>query len=136
MGNVKMTVKQIKDLGLWEKVCDYKGINPWGVNEGLIDYDDIIEFDTEFKVLNTRNIKDFLEDRYEYVEEIKNKANKLYYKVNNSKDQYNGCELAKIVAEINDYAFGFINSNEKCRINKIEFLINFRSMQNGRLFKY
>lgn len=118
MSNVKMTVRQIKDLGLWEKVCDYKGINPWGINEGLIDYDDIIEFDTEFKVLNTRNIKDFLEDRYEYVEEIKNKANKLYYEVNNFKDQYDGYELAKIVAEINDYALDLLTQMKNAELIK------------------
>lgn len=49
MSKVSMTVRQIKDLGLWDKVCDYKNINPYAINEGLINYDDIIEFDTEFK---------------------------------------------------------------------------------------
>lgn len=49
MSMVSMTVRQIFDLKLWDKVCKYKGINSYAVNEGLIGYDDIIEFDTEFK---------------------------------------------------------------------------------------
>lgn len=49
MSLIKMTVKQIFDLGLWDKVCEYKNINPYALNEGLITYDDVIEFDTEFK---------------------------------------------------------------------------------------
>lgn len=49
MSMVKMTVKQIMELGLWDEVCEYKGINPYAINEGLMEYNDIIEFDTEFK---------------------------------------------------------------------------------------
>lgn len=49
MSKVEMTVRQIMHLGLWDKVCEYKGWNPYCLNEGLIDYDEMIEFDTEFK---------------------------------------------------------------------------------------
>lgn len=49
MSMIKMTVKQIMELGLWDDVCEYKGINPYAINEGLMEYSDIIEFDTEFK---------------------------------------------------------------------------------------
>jgi len=49
MSKVTMTVKQIMDLGLWEKVCEYKGWSVWGVNEGRIDSSEDVEFDTEFK---------------------------------------------------------------------------------------
>lgn len=45
MSKIKMTVQQIKDLGLWEKVCDYKGIDPriyFGESK-------IVEFDTKFE---------------------------------------------------------------------------------------
>ncbi|MGJ0846583.1 hypothetical protein ACR77J_07835 [Tissierella praeacuta] len=49
MSKVKMTVRQIMDLGLWNKVCEYKKWDPWILNEGRIDYDEIVEFDSEFK---------------------------------------------------------------------------------------
>lgn len=49
MSKVSMTVQQIKDLGLWDKVSEYLGINPWALNEGQIDNDEVLEFDTEFK---------------------------------------------------------------------------------------
>lgn len=45
MSKIKMTVQQIKDLGLWEKVCDYRGVNP-KIN---LNTDETIEFDTKFK---------------------------------------------------------------------------------------
>ena len=45
MSKIKMTVQQIKDLGLWEKVCDYKGIDP----RISLNTDGTIEFNTEFK---------------------------------------------------------------------------------------
>jgi len=48
MSEVKMTVQQIMDLGLWEKVCEYKGWNIWIVNEGKMQEDEIVEFDTTF----------------------------------------------------------------------------------------
>ena len=57
-----LTVRQIMDLGLWDKVCEYKGINPWALNEGLIAEDEVIEFDSEFKTdeeLENRNNKCF-----------------------------------------------------------------------------
>ena len=49
MSKVSMTVKQIKELGLLDKVFEYCNINPYALNEGQIDYDDTLEFDTEFK---------------------------------------------------------------------------------------
>lgn len=45
----KLTVRQIINLGLWDKVCKYKGINSWALNEGLIEDDEVIEFDSEFR---------------------------------------------------------------------------------------
>lgn len=50
MSLIKMTVREIMDLGLWEKVCKYKGYDEWILNEGKIGENDTIEFDTEFKV--------------------------------------------------------------------------------------
>ena len=37
-----MTVQQIMDLILWDKVCEHKGWNPWILNE-------VVTFDSEFK---------------------------------------------------------------------------------------
>lgn len=56
MSKVSMTVQQIRDLGLWDKVCDYLKLNPYALNEGLIDNDDVLEFDTEFKPLEKTKI--------------------------------------------------------------------------------
>lgn len=46
MSNAKMTVQQIKDLGLWKKLCcEYKEIDP----RISLNTDGTIEFDTEFE---------------------------------------------------------------------------------------
>lgn len=60
MSKVSMTVKQISDLGLLDKVFNYLGINPYALNEGQIDYSDTLEFDTEFK-----SRKDYLKAKLE-----------------------------------------------------------------------
>ena len=44
-----LTVKQLKDLGIINKVFDYLGINPYALNEGLLSNDDKLTFDSEFK---------------------------------------------------------------------------------------
>ncbi len=49
MSVVKMTVRQIVDLGLWEKVCEYKGWDYYIRREGTISDEEEVEFDTEFK---------------------------------------------------------------------------------------
>ena len=49
MSKVSMTVKQIMELGLWDKVSEYLGINPFALSESQISNDEILEFDTEFK---------------------------------------------------------------------------------------
>ena len=49
MSKVSMTVKQIMELGLWDKVSEYLGINPFALNEGQISINEVLEFDTEFK---------------------------------------------------------------------------------------
>ena len=38
-----VTVRYIMDAGLWERICDVNGINPWALNEGLCDYNTEIE---------------------------------------------------------------------------------------------
>ena len=49
MSTASLSVRQIMDLGIWDKVCECNGINPYAINEGLMEYDEIIQFDTEFK---------------------------------------------------------------------------------------
>jgi len=49
VSKVSMTVRQIINLGLWDRVCEYKNWKPWILNEGKIGGDDIVEFDSEFK---------------------------------------------------------------------------------------
>lgn len=49
MAKISLTVKQIMNLGIWDKVCEYKKWNPYILNEGLIDENEIVEFDDEFK---------------------------------------------------------------------------------------
>lgn len=39
-----LTVRHIMDRGLWDRVCEQKGINPWAVNEGLMSSDEMILF--------------------------------------------------------------------------------------------
>lgn len=49
MSIVRMTVQQCRDLGLWDKYCEWSGCSPYAINEGQINSDDKIEFDSEFK---------------------------------------------------------------------------------------
>ena len=49
MSKVSMTVKQIMELGLWDKVSEYLSINPFALSEGQKFNDEVLEFDTEFK---------------------------------------------------------------------------------------
>lgn len=49
MSYIQLTVRQIINLGLWNKVCEYKGWNEWILNEGRIDENEMVEFDDEFK---------------------------------------------------------------------------------------
>lgn len=88
MSIIKMTARQIIDLGLWDRVCEYKGINPYAVNEGLMKDSDIIEFDTEFKkeepqeqelcyVIYSYNGETYQERDAEYVRITKNNQETL-----------------------------------------------------------
>lgn len=57
MSKVLMTVKQIQDLGLWDRVSEYLHINPYALNEGQISEDEVLEFDSEFKKEEWEDIK-------------------------------------------------------------------------------
>lgn len=70
MSKVSLTVKQIMNLGLWDKVCDYKGWNPYCYNEGQIDSNEIVEFDDEFKKECDKYEKPFIEELNEYIYQV------------------------------------------------------------------
>lgn len=36
---MKITAAELKELGLWNRFCDDTGMNPWALNEGLLDRD-------------------------------------------------------------------------------------------------
>ena len=73
MDKVSMTVRQIMNLDLWDRVCEYKGWNPYILNEGLISEDEIVEFDDKFekeeevKLLTIDELID-LKDSYPYMD--------------------------------------------------------------------
>lgn len=83
MSKISMTVRQIKDLGLWDKVCEYKDINPWAINEGSIEYDDVIEFDTEFK--EEDKLKEYLKYKQNEIDIIRAELTELVENID-----YNG----------------------------------------------
>lgn len=41
---MKVTVRELIQLNLWDKYCDDTGMNIWAVNEGLIDKDVELEW--------------------------------------------------------------------------------------------
>ena len=38
-----LTAGEAINKGIWDKICELKGYNPWCVNEGLMDSDDEIK---------------------------------------------------------------------------------------------
>ena len=42
-----LTVKELVELGLWERAADKKGIEVWSLNEGIIDENEPIELTKE-----------------------------------------------------------------------------------------
>ena len=47
---MKITVRELFKLGLWERFCDETGTNVWAVNEGLIDRDTEVEWELKTEV--------------------------------------------------------------------------------------
>lgn len=80
-----MTVRQCRDLGLWDNYCEWSGCNPYAINEGQIDNDDIIEFDSEFKKKET--VKD-IEEKIIYGQEYGRK-NTVYCIIQKVEFEYN-----------------------------------------------
>jgi hypothetical protein len=54
-----LTAGEILDKGCWEEFCDKHGINPWAMNEGLMDSDEEFTFtEEEARVLGLLPQKD------------------------------------------------------------------------------
>lgn len=41
---MKITARELMKLGLWEKHCKDTGTNVWAVNEGLLNPDEILDW--------------------------------------------------------------------------------------------
>ncbi|GAA0116948.1 MULTISPECIES: hypothetical protein [Clostridium] len=60
---IKLTVRNIMNLGLWGRLCEYKGWDKQIVQNGLISPDTEVEFDDEFlkkDVVPIEDLKIFL----------------------------------------------------------------------------
>ncbi len=44
---ITLTVREIWDRDIWMEVCELTGMNEWACKEGLIEYDEEIEFTEE-----------------------------------------------------------------------------------------
>src|SRR5690606_4353672 len=49
LAEITMTVRQIMNLGVWTKVCEYKNWSPWILSEGQIEEDELVTFDDTFE---------------------------------------------------------------------------------------
>lgn len=86
-----MTVRQCKDLGLWDNYCEWSGCNPYAINEGQIEYDTVIEFDSEFKKKET---KEDIEEKIIYGQEYCRK-NTVYCIIQKIEFEYKYDEYVK-----------------------------------------
>lgn len=41
---MKITIRELMNLGLWDRYCQDTGTNEWALNEGLIDKDTEVEW--------------------------------------------------------------------------------------------
>lgn len=44
---IKITINDLLDKGIWQEACEILGFNEWAVNEGLLDGDDIVTLTEE-----------------------------------------------------------------------------------------
>lgn len=59
--NVQITAHEAIERGIWDQVCEMKGLNEWAVNEGMMDGDELLTF-TEKEAKQLGLIK---RDRYD-----------------------------------------------------------------------
>lgn len=65
MAKTELTVRQIMDLGIWEKVCEYNNWSPYILREGLIGEDELVIFDSNFEKHEENKIKLEVDDTWE-----------------------------------------------------------------------
>lgn len=41
---ITVTARELLDKGIWDEVCELKGLNIWAINEGLMDSSEEISF--------------------------------------------------------------------------------------------
>lgn len=128
MSIITMTVKQLQDLGIWESVLEYKGYNPYVLNEGLMDEDSLVTFESNYKELakkSEKNIyfngesyskeefKDYIECELEEIENAeRNLREVLNYLINNN---YN------ISDNLDDFRLAWITESDNI-LNEMENL--------------
>ena len=49
---MKITAGELIDNGDWVEFCDLNGINPWAVNEGLMESDEEFEIDESLNIID------------------------------------------------------------------------------------
>jgi len=42
--NIQITAKELLDKGKWDEACEIKGLNPWCINEGMMDSSESLSF--------------------------------------------------------------------------------------------
>ncbi|MGU8835710.1 hypothetical protein ACV3UL_15640 [Clostridium perfringens] len=94
MSKVKMTVQQIMDLKLWEKVCEFLNIDEYSVVEGKLNPNDLLEFDSNFE----KNIQ--LDNEYVTYE--------VYFLNSQGEEEFDSLSYPK--SEINDRIISYLNS--------------------------
>jgi hypothetical protein len=47
MGGAMTTANELMDAGRWEEYCEKHSIDPWAVNEGLIDPDEELSMEEQ-----------------------------------------------------------------------------------------
>lgn len=80
----KLTVRELKNLGIFDKVAEYLGIRHYALNEGLMDYDTVLEFDSEFKKedeIEIKKLSDIIDEIFKVAKAYKSIAiSPLVYK--------------------------------------------------------
>lgn len=44
---IKITARACLDKGIWDYICEVKGLNPYCINEGLMDSSELIKLNSE-----------------------------------------------------------------------------------------
>lgn len=125
MAEITLTMKQIINLGLWEKVCEYKDWQVWIFNEGQISESELVTFDDEFKKENKWEIEynHCTDELVKMSERAIQLAEKEELKDIIESLASHACSALKYeitVRELEEY----LEANEDIRFNEIESIIS------------